>query len=306
MNTRSALQILLLSACWGVSFLMIRIAGVGFPPLWIAFLRSLLGAALLWTVLLLTGRRLPSRDRLPWLFLVAFFNNALPFTCFAWGERVVPSNTAAVLNATTPIWTLLLTIAVHRTRARWNVLLGVALGFAGVLLVVLHSSPGASVAVSKASFFAGTALIVTGALGYAIATVLAKAKLQGVDALGIAAAQLALAAAMIAPLALGTSRPAHLHAPQWLGIAVLGFLGSGVAYLLYFHLLTTISATHVVAVTYLLPIWGVVWGLLAHERIGIFTCLGVLVAIAGLLLMNLRQPAVTAAPARVVTPRTPA
>ena len=289
MTSRSALQILLLSAVWGVSFLLIRVADEAFPPLWIALMRSALGALLLWTVLALTGRRLPPRNRLPWLLLVAFFNNALPFTCFAWGERVVPSNTAAVLNATTPIWTLLLTTGVQRAKPRWNVLLGVLLGFAGVLLVVMRQSGNGPAGITRTQFLRGAALILIGALGYAIATVLAKAKLQGVDALGIAATQLALAALLVAPLAFAFERPAHVYAPQWFAIAVLGFAGSGLAYLLYFHLLTTISATHVVAVTYLLPVWGVFWGLAAHERIGLATFLGVPVAIAGLALMNLRS-----------------
>ena len=289
MTLRSALQIFLLSAVWGVSFLMIRVAGEAFPPLWIAMMRSALGALLLWTVLAITGRKPPPRDRLRWLLLVALFNNAVPFTCFAWGERVVPSNTASVLNATTPIWTLLITMAAHRARAGWSVIAGVLLGFAGVVLVVLNQSSSEPASVTRAQFIAGCVLITVGTIGYAIATVIAKSKLQGIDPIGVAASQVGLATLMVAPLAIAVSRPSHLHLEHWLAIGVLGFAGSGVAYLLYFHLLTTISATHVVAVTYLLPIWGVFWGAMAHENIGGSTYIGVAVAIAGLVLMNLRQ-----------------
>jgi drug/metabolite transporter (DMT)-like permease len=289
MTLKSALQLFLLSAVWGISFLMIRIAGEAFPPLWIAMMRSALGAVLLWTVLAITGRKPPPRDRLKWLLLVALFNNAIPFTCFAWGELVVPSNTASVLNATTPIWTLLITMAAHRVRVGWSIVAGVLLGFAGVVLVVLNQSADAPASVTHMQFIAGCALITVGTVGYAIATVIAKSKLQGVDPIGVAASQVGLATIMVAPLAISISRPSHLHLEHWLAIAVLGFAGSGIAYLLYFHLLTTISATHVVAVTYLLPIWGVFWGALAHEPIGSGTYLGVAVAIAGLVLMNLRQ-----------------
>src|SRR6202789_1611578 len=136
MKTKAVLQILLLSAVWGVSFLMIRIAGESFPPLWVALLRSSLGAALLWAILGLGGNQLPPRRLLPWLLTVALFNNAIPFTFFAWGERTVPSNVAAVINATTPIWTLVLSMAVHRTRAALLTIAGVFLGFGGVLVVV--------------------------------------------------------------------------------------------------------------------------------------------------------------------------
>src|SRR5580704_13073263 len=140
MKTKSVLQILLLSAVWGVSFLMIRIAGRAFPPLWVALLRCTLGAALLWTVLRLGGKQLPPRRLLPWLVAVALFNNAIPFTFFAWGERTVPSNIAAIINATTPIWTLLLTVVIHRTRAAVLTVVGVLLGFSGVLVVVINHS----------------------------------------------------------------------------------------------------------------------------------------------------------------------
>jgi drug/metabolite transporter (DMT)-like permease len=289
MNLKSALQIFLLSAVWGISFLMIRIAGEAFPPLWIALMRSALGALLLWTVLAITGRKIPPRDRLLWLFLVALFNNAIPFTCFAWGERIVPSNTASVLNATTPIWTLLISMAAHRARIGWTVIAGVLLGFAGVVVVVLNQTAAMPANVTHSRFILGCALITVGAVGYGIATVIAKAMLQGIDPLGIAASQLGLAALMVAPLAIATGHPTHLHLQNWLAIAVLGFAGSGIAYLLYFHLLTTISATHVVAVTYLLPIWGVFWGAIAHEHIPAGTYLGVGIAIAGLVLMNLRR-----------------
>src|ERR1700689_3921212 len=137
MKTKFVLQILLLSAVWGVSFLMIRIAGGTFPPLWVALLRCSLGAGLLWTVLSLGGHTLPPRRLLPWLLTVALFNNAIPFTFFAWGERTVPSNVAAVINATTPIWTLVLSMAIHRPRAALPAIGGVLLGFGGVVVVVV-------------------------------------------------------------------------------------------------------------------------------------------------------------------------
>src|SRR5258708_38779155 len=102
MKTGHLLQLLLLSAVWGVSFLLIRIAGDSFPPLWVALLRCSTGAVLLWVVMAVGKRSLPPRQLLPWLLLVALFNNAIPFTFFAWGERTIPSSTAAVVNATTP------------------------------------------------------------------------------------------------------------------------------------------------------------------------------------------------------------
>src|SRR5258705_2281327 len=114
---------------------MIRIAKSAFPPIWVGMLRASLGALLLWIVLLIGRYKLPPRKLFLWLFLVALTNNAIPFSFFAWGEQTVPSSTAAVLNATTPIWTLLLSLAVHRTRASLYTILGVSVGFAGLATV---------------------------------------------------------------------------------------------------------------------------------------------------------------------------
>src|SRR5260370_23325439 len=98
MKPKHLSQIVLLSAVWGVSFLMMRIAVVTFPPVWISLLRCALGASLLWTVLLIGGYSLPPPPLLPWMFFLSVLNNALPFTFFAWGERTLPSPLAAVLN----------------------------------------------------------------------------------------------------------------------------------------------------------------------------------------------------------------
>jgi drug/metabolite transporter (DMT)-like permease len=220
---------------------------------------------------------------------VALFNNALPFTFFAWGERTVPSNIAAVINATTPIWTLLLTMALHRSRVALLTIGGVTLGFAGVVMVVVSHSGDPAVEHVPGGLLRGTIVISLAALGYAIATVMAKAKLQGLDPIGLATTQLSLAGLMILPLAIAGAHPSNVHLGPVAAIAVLGFAGSGFAYLLYYRLLAQVSATHVTAVTYLLPLWGLFWGLFARESIGVFTCFGVGLTIGGLVLMNLKS-----------------
>ena len=104
---------------------------------------------------------------------------------------------------------------------------------------------------------------------------------------------------MLAPVAALTRHPVHITLPPVLAILVLGFAGSGVAYFLYFNLLAHIPATHVVAVTYLLPIWGIFWGLVAHEEVAPLAYVGVLVVIVGLILMNssMRRPSPKTGPA---------
>ncbi len=286
MKTSHLLQMLLLSAIWGVSFLLIRISGDSLPPLWVALLRCSTGAFLLWVVLLVSRRSLPPIRFLPWMILVALFNNAIPFTFFAWGERTIPSSSAAVVNATTPILTLMLTLAVHRSQVHLRLILGVLMSFAGVILVVSGRAAEEATDSGRRGLALGVMLVVFASLGYSIATVLAKAKLKGIDPIGLATTQLTLASLWLLPAALLGPHPAKITAASWAAITTLGLIGSGVAYLIYYSLLAHISATHVVAVTYLLPIWGLFWGWLAHESIGWQSLVGVAVVIAGLILLN--------------------
>jgi drug/metabolite transporter (DMT)-like permease len=269
MKMRYVLQILLLSAMWGISFLMIWVAASAFPPIWVGMLRASSGALLLWTVLLIGRYKLPPRKLFPWLFLVALTNNAIPFSFFAWGELTVPSSTAAVLNATTPIWTLLLSLAVHRTRASFYTILGVIIGFAGVATVVYSRALPPGEAAQQGNLTLGIGVIALAALGYAVATVIAKAKLQGLDPIGLAVTQLTLASLMLVPVAAVGPHPTAFPLAPILAILVLGFAGSGIAYFLYYSLLAHISATHV-----------------AHEPIAPLAYVGVAVVIAGLILMN--------------------
>lgn len=280
MTPRDAVRLLLLSAVWGVSFILIHIAGSGLPPIFVALGRLAFGAAFLWAVLLVGKRRLPPRSRLGPLLAVALFNNAIPFTFFAWGEQTVPSSLAAILNATTPLFSILIALGLRDTRTGPRALFGVSLGFLGVALAVsggLRGGWGSPL---------GVGLITAASLGYAIATTIAKRRLTGLDSIGLATAQISGAGLMLVPVAAVT--PIHgVPALAALGaVAVLGVFGSGFAYLLYYSLLERVSPTQAVAVTYVLPIWGLFWGAVAGDPVGWTSLVGVAVILFGLGLLN--------------------
>ncbi len=288
MKLRDALQLILLSAIWGASFLLIRIAVGSFPPAWVALVRLLFGSAFLWIVLLAKRRTLPPFRLMTVLLVVAFFNNAVPFVLFPLGERSVPSNVAAVLNATTPIWTLLLGMGFLGRKAEGGTIPGVLLGFLGVVLVVFsHTATAASS--SHRDYLLGIGLIALGSAAYAIATVIAKARLVGLDPIGLATTQLTLALLMMVPVALLGPHPGAIRRGSLAAAITLGVLGSGLAYLLFYTLLDRVSSTRVVSVTYLGPVWGLFWGKLAHESIHGGAYVGVGLVIAGLILLSRGQ-----------------
>jgi drug/metabolite transporter (DMT)-like permease len=286
----------LLSAVWGASFILIKLAGVDLPPVWVAFGRLTLGSLFLWTVLKLGRHNLPPLKLIGALLAVGILNNALPFCFFAWGEQTVPSSIAAIINATTPIWALLLGLTLGTAHATRLTAAGVVLGFLGVLAVVYGHTPGAGAGSSANGFVFGAVLIAIASLSYGAGAVVAKRWLQGVEPAVIATFQLTLAGLVLMPLAFFGPHPTALHWKSLAAVTVLGVLGSGLAYLLFFRLLATISPTRTVAVTYLLPIWGLFWGFVAGEEIRWTALAGVAVVLAGLVLLNLQsQPQKAAA-----------
>lgn len=286
MRLRDVFDMFLLSAFWGASFILIKIAGDDLPPVWVAVCRLAFGAAFLWIALSIGRHKMPPLRLLPPLLVVAILNNAVPFCFFPWGERTVPSSIAAILNATTPIWALLLGLVFGAARATRLTSVGVALGFLGVLGVVCGQAGRATGAPSD--YLLGVVLIVAASFSYGAGAVLAKHWLQGVEPVVIAAFQLSLAGLVLLPLAVFGPHPVALHWQSALAVTVLGVLGSGLAYLLFFRLLATISSTRTVAVTYVLPIWGLFWGFIAGEPIRWTALVGVVVVMAGLILLNLK------------------
>jgi drug/metabolite transporter (DMT)-like permease len=282
MTRTDAFRLFLLSAVWGISFLLIKWSGEVFPPLWVALLRCVFGAAVLWLALRLGRHALPPAHLWKPLLLVALFNNVVPWTFFAWGEQSVSSNIAAILNATTPLFTLLISLGVRETAPSTRVILGVLLGLGGVGLTVAGGLSGGHASVL------GVSVLAAAGLGYALATVVAKRTLGGLNPVGLATTQLSLAGLMLLPTALMGPAPAVLSSQAVLSVLFLGVFGSGFAYLLYYGLLARISSTQVSAVTYLLPIWGLFWGAVAGERVGLLSVVGVGVILVGLALLNLR------------------
>jgi drug/metabolite transporter (DMT)-like permease len=288
MRLRDIIEMFMLSAVWGASFILIKLAGDDLPPVWVAVGRLAFGSAFLWIALALGRHKLPPLRLLPPLLVVAVLNNAIPFCFFPWGERTVPSSIAAILNATTPIWALLLGLVFGTARATRLTSVGVALGFLGVLGVVYGHASGIAAGTSSGGYLLGVVVIAVASFSYAAGAVAAKRWLQGVEPVVIAAFQLTLAGLVLLPLAAFGPHPSALHLKSILAVTVLGVLGSGLAYLLFFRLLATISSTRTVAVTYLLPIWGLFWGFIAGEEIRWTALAGVAVVLAGLILLNLK------------------
>jgi drug/metabolite transporter (DMT)-like permease len=294
MSARDAIQLFVLSAIWGASFILIRIGVAEIPPTWLVIGRLLVGSLVIGAVIIIGKRRLVPRALMGTMIVVAFFNNAMPFLFFAIAGKTVDSSISGIINATTTLFSALIAVGLRDATLNPKNLAGVALGFLGVIVA---ASGGLSH--GHASLI-GLVLLTVGSFGYALAGTIAKRSLQGQDAVGIVIAQLLLAALMLLPFA-AFERPAStLTLFPILAMVTLGVFASGLAYLLSYDLLSRISPTQLSAVTYILPVWSLFWGWISGEQLGWTSLAGVGIILVAMVLLNApptsKQP--TSSPAR--------
>lgn len=255
MNGRDWLLLLTLSVLWGGSFFFIRVALDAIPPFTLVLARVGLGALTLVLVVRAAGEALP-RGAAVWgtVAVMALLNNFIPFSLIAWGQTALPSGLAAILNATTPLFAVvvmhLLTDDEKATPAKVT---GLALGFLGVVVLV-----GPSMAGARDTPLWALAACLGGALSYAFSGLWGRRmRALGLSPRVAALGQLVVATALLLPVSAIVDRPWTLPPPGWQAAgAVLGLAGlsTALAYVLFFRILETAGPTNLLLVTFLIPV----------------------------------------------------
>lgn len=277
--------LLALSVLWGGSFLFVGIAVKELPPLTIVVLRVVLAALALLAALRVMGVRLPAGRRV-WtaFFGMGLLNNAIPFTLIAWGQTHIAGGVASILNATTPLFAVIVAHALTRDeRMGAGRIAGVLAGLAGVAVMVGGmgggggGGMGGGMGGGGALPMAGAELpaqlaILAAAFSYAVAGVFGRRfKDMGVPPLATATGQVAASSLMLLPVMLAVDRPWTLAAPSAGTVAALtglALLSTAAAYILYFRILATAGATNLLLVTLLIPVTAMLLGaLVLHETI---------------------------------------
>lgn len=259
MRLRDGCELLLLAAIWGASFLFMRIGGVEFGAVPVAALRVAGAALLLMPLLVLRGQTALLRKHWRPIFVVGVFNSALPFLGFAYALLSITAGLSAIFNATAPIFGAVIAwlwLGDRLTRLR---VAGLALGFAGVVYLASNSVNGAVGFRPGSSGLAIIASLAAAAL-YGFAANYTRERLAGVAPLAVAAgSQLAAALCLALPAAIWW--PAETpSARAWAAMALLAFVCTGFAYLLFFRLIANAGAANAIAVTYLVPLFAMLWG----------------------------------------------
>ena len=271
---------------WGSSYLFIKIAVDSFGTFTLIALRLLIGAATLWVAFRLTGTSLP-RERRTYghLVVMALINITIPFALITWAEQSVDSALAAILNATVPLFVIVIApMFLPDEQIRLNGVVGLGVGFIGVVLLV---SPGL---MSATGNLPGSIALLGSSLAYALGNVYNRRNMRGIPPLIPAVFQVTFAFVIVSVLAFVLERPWETATPDvagWFSVAWLGVFGSGLAYVLYFRLLGRWGATRTSLVAYLLPVYGIVLGyLVLQEKVDITLILGTALVIAGVALVN--------------------
>ena len=299
MNGRDWLILVSLALIWGGAFFFIGVAVKHVPPLTYVWLRLTIAAGAMWAYLHFSGQKL-GLPRQVWgsILLLALLNNALPFTLFGWGQTHIASGLASILNATTPIWGVLVAhFLTHDERMSPRKIAGVLLGFGGVATMI-----GPALLANIGTDALAQLACVTASLCYALAAVWARRfRRMGVSPLSVTTGQLTAGAAMMLPFALLVDQPwTHSFPPlsAWGAITALALLCTAFGYVLYFRLIETSGATNALLVTLLVPPVAIVLGaLFLNETLAVQDFLGLglialgLAAIDGRALSLLRLPA---------------
>jgi drug/metabolite transporter (DMT)-like permease len=271
------LELMILAALWGASFLFMRVGAPEFGPITLIALRTAIAAIFLIPLVIMAGKIKLIQDNALLLFVVGVIGTALPFSLFSFAVLYVSAGYASILNATAPIFTALVAWIWVNERLTLSAALGLLIGFCGVVLLVLddHSVSTEMVWIPVMACLAAT-------LCYGIGANFARQKLGHVHPLAIAGGSQLGAALSLAPFGwwLWPDTPPGQQA--WLAVIILGIASTAIAFILYFRLIANVGVTKAMTVTFLIPFFGVIWGMLfLQEMLTVFMLGGGLLILIG-------------------------
>lgn len=256
-NSRQILQLFVLAGIWGASFLFIRMAVPHFGPVPLSGIRSTIAAIVLTPIVLMRGELPIFRRYWPHLFVIGLISTALPFALFALATEYTSAGFASILNSLTPIFSALVAWLWLKEYLTPTMVVGIFLGFAGVLVMVFDRETIASGFVLL-PVLAGLA----GSLLYGMTGNYSRRFAVGVPVSVIAAGSQVFSMLTLLPVALLQWPTDPIPMSSWMYALVLGVLCTAVAHLMYFNLLGKVGVARTVVVTYLIPVFAMLWGFL--------------------------------------------
>jgi len=253
------LELGLLGAIWGASFLFMRVAAKDFGAVPLVEARLALGSLVLLPFLLRARSQFPLK-LWPKLAIIGAVNSAIPFLLFAWAAQRAPAGIGAISNAMTVLFTALVGFLFFHEKIGARRSIALVAGFAGVVVLASDKTAGgdqvgwAVAAGATASFL------------YGIGINLVRRHLTGLPPAAVASATLGSTAVMMLPFAIATWPTHAIPAKSWLSVGMLGVVCTGLAFVMYYRLIARIGASRASTVTYLIPVFGVAWAWLLLDE----------------------------------------
>ena len=281
----SYFKLIMLAAIWGGSFLFMRIAANPLGPAVLIEARVLCAAITLLLVSFYLKRKLSFNAHSKHFFILGLFNTALPFLCFAYAAQTLNASTLAILNSTAPIWAAIIGAIWTKTALESKVLLGLGIGVTGVTVLVGWDAFNIGQEAIIPIFAA-----VMAAFSYGIASNYTKTAPR-VEAFNNAHGSMWAAVLIVLPFVFFMPMREAPDLTITASVILLGAVCTGLAYLLYFNLINELGAPSALSVTFLIPVFGILWGnLFLGEAIGINTVVGSVLVITGTMLVTGLSP----------------
>ena len=260
MPISSLIKLFVLAAIWGASFLFMRVGVPALGPVWLIAWRVVLAALFLWLIGYVLKKSTDFKQHWRHFLIIGLLNAALPFTLIALAAKVLSTSLLTILNATTPIWAAVLHAVWTRQLPTPKVILGLLIGIGGVAILV---------GFDRISFQPGAGMAILASLGatlcYALATTYAKLVKQ-VEPFANAHGSMWAALAWLLPLLPWLPMNFMPDTGILFAVLLLGILCTGIAFLLYFQLVAEIGTTATLTVTFLIPVFGTLWGYLVLQE----------------------------------------
>ena len=255
MKFRDVNDLVLLAALWGVSFMFMRIAGPEFGPFALVEVRVLVAALFLLPILFVREGFGQVRDNWGTIAVIGAFNSGVPFLLFTYSTLYITGGLAAILNGTAPLWTALIAWAWLSDRLTVSQVIGLIVGFGGVYVLVWDK-----VSLSLSDTLLAMLAAAFGAFLYAVAANMTKRFAAGISPLAMSTGSMIAATVIVLPGALlaWPDEPASLLA--WASVITMGVASTALAYILYFRLIRNVGPARAIAVTYLVPVFAMLFG----------------------------------------------
>lgn len=285
---RDYIELLILSAIWGSSFLFLRIASPEFGPIFLIEMRVASGLIVLLPICLLLGKFQELKENWKMIFILSLSNMTIPFCLFAYSALNMGAGILSIINATVPFFTAIIAFLVYQQRMTRYGLIGLMVGFMGVAVLVFDPSESSGVTNDLAIPSALFACVL-----YGVALNIVSHKLQGVSGISITTGALFFSTIVLIPFAVIERPEVMPQGSVWFSVLALGVVCTGFGYILFYRLIARIGSQQAIMTTYLIPIFSILWGnLFLAESITLFMIFGGMLVLMGVGMTTGRFPGI--------------